>query len=81
MPRSVRPARRARAALPVLAGIALLLGGCGVRGPLQPPPEAQASAPESGHHAASAVPGAKTERPRDTGPVRPNQPFILDGLL
>ena len=74
MPRPVVRSRRL-AALPLLAGVALLLGGCGVRGPLQPPPEAQASAPRTG------VAGQKTERPRDTGPVKPNQPFILDGLL
>ncbi|WP_428031879.1 LPS translocon maturation chaperone LptM [Ancylobacter sp.] len=49
---------------------ALALGGCGVKGPLEPPP----GSPQT-------HPGPDGKVPKDTGPVKPNQPFILDGLL
>lgn len=53
-------------------GAALALGGCGVKGPLEPPPEVTA---------AQAHPGEKAAKPKDTGPAKPDRPFILDGLL
>lgn len=70
MPRrsQLRPSRLLAASL-VLAG-ALALGGCGVKGPLEPPPNSP-----------QAQPGPDGKVPKDTGPVKPKQPFILDGLL
>ncbi|MCS0495226.1 LPS translocon maturation chaperone LptM [Ancylobacter mangrovi] len=63
-----RPSRYLAAAL-VLGG-ALALGGCGVKGPLEPPPDSP-----MGH------PGPDGKMPKDTGPIKPDKPFILDGLL
>lgn len=57
-------------AVTLLLGSALALGGCGVKGPLEPPPGS-----------ALGTPGPDGKMPKDTGPVKPNQPFILDGLL
>lgn len=48
---------------------ALSLAGCGVRGPLEPPPGAVAE-PQSGSAPASG-----------SGEDAPNKPFVLDGLL
>ncbi|WAC28609.1 LPS translocon maturation chaperone LptM [Ancylobacter sp. SL191] len=58
------------AAVAVLMGGALALAGCGVRGPLEPPPDS-----------ALGQPGPDGKMPKDTGPVKPNKPFILDPLL
>jgi predicted small lipoprotein YifL len=52
--------------------VALALGGCGIKGPLEPPPEVTA---------AQTHPGDKAAKPKDTGPVKPDRPFVLDGLL
>lgn len=57
-------------ALTLALGGALALGGCGVKGPLEPPP----GSPQT-------QPGPDGKVPKDTGPVKPKQPFILDGLL
>ncbi|WP_371347986.1 lipoprotein [Ancylobacter sp. IITR112] len=57
-------------ALTLALGGALALGGCGVKGPLEPPP----GSPQ-------AQPGPDGKVPKDTGPVKPKTPFILDGLL
>lgn len=57
-------------AVTLLFGSALALGGCGVRGPLEPPPDS-----------ALGTPGPDGKMPKDTGPVKPDRPFILDGLL
>lgn len=54
----------------LLLGGALALGGCGVKGPLEPPPDSP-----------MGQKGPDGKMPRDTGPVKPNQPFVLDGLL
>lgn len=56
-------------ALLIVSG-ALALGGCGVKGPLEPPPNSP-----------MGQPGPDGKKPKDTGPVVPNKPFILDGLL
>ncbi|TCK23770.1 hypothetical protein EV667_3612 [Ancylobacter aquaticus] len=56
--------------LSLALGGALALGGCGVKGPLEPPPNSP-----------QAQPGPDGKVPKDTGPVKPDQPFILDGLL
>jgi predicted small lipoprotein YifL len=67
----LRPVLRTALLLAALnAGLAL--GACGVKGPLEPPPEVTA---------AQTHPGDKGAKPRDTGPVKPDRPFILDGLL
>jgi predicted small lipoprotein YifL len=49
--------------------IAVALAGCGRKGPLEPPPGAQTEK-------VTAADGTVVERP-----VRPNRPFVLDGLL
>lgn len=70
MPRAI-PFRLSRIlAVFLMIGGALALGGCGVKGPLEPPPNTP-----------MGTPGPDGKMPPDTGPVRPNQPFILDGLL
>lgn len=99
---------------PLVLAAAFALAGCGVKGPLEPPPGApQASAPKTppvvapptttsatnnGFHSATsaadmantATPHASWERSQQpkaskpdplAGAVRPDQPFILDGLL
>lgn len=108
----------ARLAHPLtLLGLLALCGtlaGCGVRGPLQPPPGAEAVAPQhqakpvaaqplppseagasytppssSTDLADSATPRAPWQKQKHTttqsdplvGIPRPNQPFVLDGLL
>ncbi|WP_018388148.1 lipoprotein [Ancylobacter sp. FA202] len=57
-------------ALSLALGGALALGGCGVKGPLEPPPNSP-----------QAQPGPDGKVPKDTGLVKPKTPFILDGLL
>ncbi|GAB4071239.1 lipoprotein [Ancylobacter sp. Lp-2] len=71
MPRPNRlpAALRLLPALLALGG-ALAMAGCGVKGPLEPPPGT-----------ALGTPGPDGKMPKDTGPVKPNKPFILDGLL
>ena len=68
MTRQKLPTSRILAAT-VLLG-ALALGGCGVKGPLEPPPDSP-----------MGQPGPDGKMPPDTGPVKPNRPFILDPLL
>lgn len=51
-------------------GAALALAGCGVKGPLEPPPDSPPLQPRAD--------GSKV---RDPGPVKPDRPFVLDGLL
>ncbi|MGL4395525.1 MAG: LPS translocon maturation chaperone LptM [Hyphomicrobium sp.] len=59
----------------IVAGSALAgLGGCGVRGPLDPPPEAVASGT-----AKSAEAGAAGEN--SAAEPKPHEGFILDRLL
>ncbi len=79
---SLFPAGRRRA--PALAALAALcLAGCGRIGPLEPPPEANASAKP----AASAANPTSVEalspqvKPKIPPITPPNQPFILDPLL
>ena len=57
-------------AVTLLLGGALALGGCGVKGNLEPPPDTP-----------MGQKGPDGKMPKDTGPVKPNRPFILDGLL
>ncbi|MFT0859306.1 LPS translocon maturation chaperone LptM [Ancylobacter sp. G4_0304] len=69
---SRRPARSLPRlfAVSLLVGSALTLGGCGVKGALEPPPDSP-----------MGQPGPDGKMPKDTGPVKPDRPFILDGLL
>jgi predicted small lipoprotein YifL len=57
-------------AVALVLGSALTLAGCGVKGPLEPPPNSP-----------MGQPGPDGKKPKDTGPIRPKTPFILDGLL
>ncbi len=67
--------------------LALALGGCGRRGPLEPPPgsiEAQQEAAEEKGEALSnvTIPPVGKGSSRKTPPIRaPKEPFILDPLL
>lgn len=88
----------------VLGGVvvgALGLAGCGVKGPLEPPPGAQATGPTISAQEATAATSSSPGRAKDAssewksggghkgessgnllqGAQKPNQPFILDGLL
>jgi predicted small lipoprotein YifL len=56
----------------VLAAVALGLGGCGVRGSLETPPEAKADA--------TARADSGQGKPEGATP-KPHKDFILDGLL
>lgn len=66
----------------IVAGLALVLAGCGRRGPLEAPPDTAAPKAEE-----SAAPDGLTGVPtpgarRRAGPiVPPKDPFILDPLL
>ena len=57
-----------------IAATSLLLAGCGVKGPLETPPEVKAQNQTS----ASATSGQG--KPEDAAP-KPHKGFILDGLL
>lgn len=67
--------------------LALALGGCGRRGPLEPPPgsiEAQQEAAEERGEELSnvTIPPVGRGTSRKTPPIRaPKEPFILDPLL
>ncbi|HSI41432.1 MAG TPA: lipoprotein [Xanthobacteraceae bacterium] len=50
---------------------ALALAGCGVKGPLEPPPGATPTAEA----------GVKSGDAPKAAPEKPNPPFVLDGLL
>ncbi len=63
------PGRLPRAlAIVLLLGASGALSGCGVKGPLEPPP-------------GTLKPGPDGKTPKDTGPVKPDKPFVLDPLL
>ena len=67
--------------------LTLALGGCGRRGPLEPPPgslQAQQEAAEEKGEALSnvTIPPVGKGNSRKTPPIRaPKEPFILDPLL
>lgn len=61
-------------ALLLVAGCALALGACGIKGPLEPP----AAASETGT-AKSAEAGASGEN--TAAKPKPHEPFILDGII
>ena len=80
-----------RSTAPLLIGcalvLALALGGCGRRGPLEPPPGSleaqQAAAEEKGETLSNVtIPPVGKGASRKTPPIRaPKEPFILDPLL
>ena len=58
-----------------LIGVAGLgFAGCGVKGPLEPPPGAKASG--EAKSADAADPGTNSDAPK-----KPHEPFVLDPLL
>lgn len=70
------PRGRAAATLLATALLAAALGGCGRRGPLEPPPDASVPSPTG-----DDGPQAGLRRPR-TQPIRPpHDAFVLDPLL
>lgn len=69
----------------VLIGLVLVLGlgGCGRRGPLEPPETAakqQPAAPEAGANL-PGVPAPQSQSRRPPPITPPKEPFILDPLL
>ncbi len=56
------------------AGVCLGLGGCGVRGSLDPPPSAKATGTARSAEAAGT-------QPDSAAPPKPHEGFILDPLL
>jgi predicted small lipoprotein YifL len=54
--------------------VALLVGACGTRGPLDPPVEAKAEGQAKSAEAADAGSNSAAK-------PKPHEPFILDGLL
>jgi predicted small lipoprotein YifL len=74
---------------PRLAALAaaLALAGCGVKGPLEPPPQATAATtqPTAQVTERTTTPepvAPMMRRPRRPPPIaRPDQPFVLDPLL
>jgi predicted small lipoprotein YifL len=62
-------------AIVTLFGVAAIgLAGCGVKGPLEPPPEAKATG--QAKSADAADPGKNSD-----APPKPHESFILDPLL
>lgn len=62
-------------AIVTLLGVAAIgLAGCGVKGPLEPPPEAKATG--QAKSADAADPGKNSD-----APPKPHESFILDPLL
>lgn len=57
-----------------LLGASLGFAGCGVRGPLEPPPGAKAAGDAKSPEAADA--GKNSDAPK-----KPHEPFVLDPLL
>lgn len=55
--------------------LALLLAGCGVRGPLEKPGTASGG---EGYGKSAAAGAAGTD---SAAPAKPHDPFVLDGLL
>ncbi len=62
-------------AIVTLLGVAtMVVSGCGVKGPLEPPPEAKATG--QAKSAEAADPGKNSD-----APPKPHESFILDPLL
>jgi len=58
----------------MISGLCLSLGACGVRGSLDPPPDAKAAGTAKSAEAAGTGPGS-------AAPPKPHEGFILDPLL
>jgi predicted small lipoprotein YifL len=65
---------KAMVAAMLAAGLCLGVGGCGVRGSLDPPPSAKADGTAKSAEAAGTQPGS-------AAPPKPHDGFILDPLL
>jgi predicted small lipoprotein YifL len=61
-------------ALAAALALAAVLGGCGVKGALEAPPEAKASGTATSPEAADPGKDSVVQ-------AKPHKPFILDGLL
>jgi predicted small lipoprotein YifL len=60
--------------LTAAVALAAVLGGCGVKGALEAPPEAKAAGTATSPEAADPGKGSVVQ-------AKPHKPFILDGLL
>jgi predicted small lipoprotein YifL len=70
--------------LAALGVLAIALAACGVKGPLEPPPEAatQPAAQPTAQTTAQQPTLQIMRRPKRPPPIaRPDQPFLLDPLL
>jgi predicted small lipoprotein YifL len=65
---------RDAAKLVIVAAVALLLAGCGLKGPLETPPEAKAQ------NQATASADSGQGKPESAAP-KPHKGFILDDLI
>ena len=63
---------RGRLEIVIVALLAVGLAGCGVKGPLEPPP---------GEPNAASAPDQSTSPEGSEKTRKPHRPFILDGLL
>ncbi|MFM2422383.1 MAG: hypothetical protein RL291_913 [Pseudomonadota bacterium] len=72
----MRPVLKSAVRGSALLAVALLVAGCGIRGPLEAP--AQAGAPPAPGSTAQADSGQG--KPANAAP-KPHQGFILDGLI
>ena len=71
------PSRPAVPALLVVLAVAALLGGCGRRGRLEPPPTPESIAAAKAKETKTGI-----HRRAPNPPIRPpNQPFVLDPIL
>lgn len=61
-------------ALALIGAVGAGVGGCGVKGPLEPPPEAKATG--QAKSADAADPGKNSD-----APPKPHESFLLDPLL
>ena len=72
MPLRLKPSRIGAGLM--ISGLCLSLGACGVRGSLDPPPDAKAAGTAKSAEAAGTGPGS-------AAPPKPHEGFILDPLL
>jgi predicted small lipoprotein YifL len=65
---------RSWVAVALIGAAAMTFAGCGIKGPLEPPPGAKAAG--TAKSAESGDPGKNSDAPK-----KPHEPFVLDPLL
>jgi predicted small lipoprotein YifL len=82
--RSDRPVLRVAAASVLLLTLGLMLGACGRKGPLDPPPGSQPQPQSSAQQTGSTPPASglmSDQQKRDVAPPGQNRRLLIDGLL